>query len=107
MARTRAIARQRALYRAFLLLYPRSFRAESSEPMAQLFADRVREVGARAWLRTVPDLVQTASTERIEVVMNRLNPAARVLALAFIVIAAMVVAVGIGGGIVIVLALAV
>jgi hypothetical protein len=107
MARTRAIARQRALYRALLLLYPRSFRAEYAEPMAQLFADRFREVGARAWLRTVPDLVQTASTERIEVVMNRLNSATRVLALAFIVIAAMVVAIAIGGGVVIVLALAV
>lgn len=107
MASARAAARHRALYRALVGLYPRSFRDGYAGPMTQLFADRVRDVGARAWLRTVPDLVRTVPTERIEAVMSRLGPRGRVLALAFVVLGATVVSVGIGAGAVPIVAVAV
>ena len=102
-----APARHRALYRALLVLYPRSFRVDYGDPMAQLFADRVRDVGAKAWLRALPDLVRTVPVERIEAVMSRLGPGARVLALAFAVLGATAVSIGIGGGAVIPIAVAV
>ncbi len=102
-----APARHRALYRALLVLYPRSFRDDYADPMAQLFADRVRDVGAKAWLRALPDLVRTVPVERIEAVMSRLGPRARVLALAFVVLGATAVSIGIGGGAVIPIAVAV
>ncbi|HET7721830.1 MAG TPA: hypothetical protein VFK43_17810 [Acidimicrobiales bacterium] len=102
-----APARHQALYRALLVLYPRSFREGYADPMAQLFADRVRDVGAKAWLRTLPDLVRTVPVERIEAVMSRLGPGARVLALAFAMLGAAVVSFGIGGSAVPVIAVAV
>jgi hypothetical protein len=102
-----APARHRALYRALLVLYPRSFRVDYGDPMAQLFADRVRDVGAKAWLRALPDLVRTVPVERIEAVMSRLGPRASVLALAFAVLGATAVSIGIGGGAVIPIAVAV
>lgn len=92
------MARHQALYRALLLLYPRRFRRVYGEPMAQVFADCVRDRGARVWLHTVPDLVRTLPTERIEAVMARLSPGTRPVALAFVVFAAVVVAVGAGRG---------
>jgi hypothetical protein len=75
--------------------------------MAQVFADRVRDVGGRVWLLAVPDLLRTVPTQRIEAVMSRLGPGARVLALAFIVLGAAVVSVGVGTGFVPVIAVAV
>lgn len=107
MASTRAVARHQACYRALLALYPRSFRESYAEPMAQVFGDRLRDVGARAWLRTVPDLVRTVPTERIETAMTHLGSGARVVALAFVVLGAALVAMGRGGGVVPVVALAV
>lgn len=102
-----APARHRALYRALLVLYPRSFRVDYGDPMAQLFADRVRDVGAKAWLRALPDLARTVPIQRIEAVMSRLGPRARVLALAFAVLGATAVSIGIGGGAVLPIAVAV
>lgn len=96
-----------AIYRKLLVLYPRTFRDDYAQPMAQLFADRVRDVGAKAWLRAVPDLIRTFPVERIEAVMTRLGPGARVLALAFAVLGATVVAVGAGAGAVPLVAVAV
>ena len=107
MTSARSVRRHRALYRALLVLYPRSFREDYAEPMAQLFGDRLRDVGARAWLRTLPDLVRTVPTERIEATMARLRPGARVFALAFVVLGASVVAIGFGGGAVPIVAIAV
>lgn len=94
----RPVDRHQALYRALVTLYPRSFRMDYGEPMVQLFADRVRDVGAKAWLRAVPDLVRTVPVERIEAVMSRLGPGAGVLALAFAVLGATAVSIGIGAG---------
>lgn len=102
-----APARHQAIYRALVTLYPRSFRKGYADPMVQLFADRVRDVGAKAWLRAVPDLVRTVPVERIEAVMSRLGPGARVLALAFAVLGATVVSIGLGGGAVPIIAVAV
>lgn len=107
MARARPAARHRALYRALVRLYPRAFRMDYGEPMVQLFADRVRDVGAKAWLRALPDLARTVPVERIEVVMSRLGPGARVLALAFAVLGATAVSIGIGAGAVPIVAVAV
>jgi hypothetical protein len=107
MAGTRALSRHRTIYRALLVLYPRSFRAEYSEAMTQVFADRFRDVGPRVWLRTIPDLTRSVPTERIEATMKHLGPAARVLALLFVVLGAVFVGVGLGGGAVPVLAIAV
>jgi hypothetical protein len=97
------------LYRAALVLYPRSFRSSYREPMLQLFGDCVRDVGAKAWLRAAPDLVRTVPAQRIEAVMNRLHlsSGARVVALALIVLGAAVVGVGFGVGFVPVIAIAV
>jgi hypothetical protein len=109
VASPRSLARHRSLYRALLVLYPRSFRRSYAEPMVQLFGDRLRDVGPRAWLRTVPDLVRTIPVERTEAVMSRLrhSPAARVVALAVAVLGAALVSLGKGGGVVVVVALAV
>lgn len=107
MAARRSAGRQQALYRALLVLYPRSFREDYAEPMAQLFGDRLRDVGGRAWLRTLPDLIRTVPTERIEATMARLGPAGRVLALAFVVLGATAVAIGFGGGTAAIVAIAV
>ena len=102
-----APARHQALYRALVTLYPRSFRQGYADPMAQLFADRFRDVGAKAWLRALPDLVRTVPIQRIEAVMSRLGPGARVLALAFVVLGATAVSIGIGAGAVPIVAVAV
>jgi hypothetical protein len=109
VASPRSVARHRSLYRALLVLYPRSFRRSYAEPMVQLFGDRLRDVGARAWLRTVPDLVRSVPVERTEAVMSRLrhSPAARVVAVAVAVFGAVIVSLVIGGGVILVVALAV
>lgn len=107
MASTSSVARHRAFYRVLLALYPRSFRRSYSQPMIQLFSDHVRDVGARAWLRTAPDLVRTIPKERVETAMARLSTGARVVALAFVVLGACVVALGFGGGAVPIVAVAV
>jgi hypothetical protein len=85
------------VYRALLLLYPRSFRRSYREPMLQLFRDCVQDAGARVWLRTVPDLVRTVPALRLEAVMSGPRTAARLLALVLIVLGAVVVALGAGG----------
>jgi hypothetical protein len=91
------MVRHETIYRALVVLYPRSFRRDYAGPMTQLFADRVRDVGARAWLGALPDLIRTLPVERIEAVMSSLGPRARMLTLAFVVLAATAVAVGLGG----------
>ncbi len=107
MASARALARHRSAYRALLTLYPRTFRQGYGEAMAQVFGDDLHHVGAKAWLRTVPDLARTVPIERIDAVMSRLGPGARVAALAFVVLGAVVIAMGFGGGAVPIVALAV
>jgi hypothetical protein len=101
------VERQCSVYRALLRLYPPAFRRSYGDPMVQLFGDRLRDVGTRAWLRTLPDLVRTASIERTEATMNHLGPTARVLLLAFAVVAGTAAVMGAGGGVMPVVAVAV
>ena len=59
------------IYRRLLAVYPPAFRARYAEPMAQLFADQLRDVrvaGAgplRLWFRTVGDLFTSAASEHL------------------------------------------
>lgn len=92
--RTRSLT----LYRALLRLYPRSFREGYGEPMAQLFADRLRDVGSRAWLVAGPDLLHTVPTQRMEALMASLSPGARVGVIAVLVAGAVAASIGLGGG---------
>lgn len=55
-------------YRVLLFAYPRSFRREYGELMAQAFGDRLREKGAtRAWSLAVIDLVLSVPQQLMEV----------------------------------------
>jgi hypothetical protein len=85
------------IYRALLVLYPRSFRREYREPMLQLFGDCVRDRGAKVWLRTVPDLVRTIPVLRLEAVMSGGRPGNLVVVLALVVLGFAVIALGVGG----------
>jgi hypothetical protein len=75
--------------------------------MVQLFGDQLRDFGARAWFRMIFDLVRNVPAQRVVAAMISTSPAARVVALAVIVLVAAVASIGLGGGIVPVLALAV
>jgi hypothetical protein len=90
--------RHQSLYQALLALYPPSFRHDYGDAMQQLFGDRLRELGARAWLETVPDLVRTVPHQRREAVMASLGPGARVGMLTALVVGALVASIGFGGG---------
>jgi hypothetical protein len=94
----RSSGRHQSIYRALVALYPRSFREDYGEAMNQLFGDRLRELGARAWLETLPDLVRTVPHQRKEAVMARLGSGARVGVLAAIVVGAVAASIGLGGG---------
>ncbi|MGZ8563202.1 MAG: hypothetical protein ACXWWU_06250 [Candidatus Limnocylindria bacterium] len=62
------------IYRRLLRVYPASFRARYAEPMAQLFADQLRDarnagVAAgplRLWMRSVGDLFTSALSQHLE-----------------------------------------
>ena len=97
MATERSTTRQLRLYRAALVLYPRTFRREYREPMVQLFGDCARTSGAKVWLRAIPDLVRTIPSQRIEAVMAHLRPGARIAAIVFIVAGSTAVGIGFGG----------
>jgi len=86
------------LYRALLVAYPRVFRVAYGMAMVQLFRDCCRETqGGRAWialwLRTLADVVVTATQEHIAEGRKRMT--ARRGNLAFIGVA-LVLAVGVG-----------
>lgn len=85
------------IYRALLVLYPRSFRREYRDPMVQLFCDCLRDRGARVWLRTVPDVARSVPVLRLEAVMSARHSASRAVAIALVVLAGVVAALGAGG----------
>jgi hypothetical protein len=66
--------------------------------MNQLFGDRLRELGPRAWLEAVPDLARTLPHQRMEAVMASLSHGARVGVLTTLVAGAVVASIGLGGG---------
>jgi hypothetical protein len=86
------------MYRTLLVLYPRSFRRDYGAPMAQLFGDQLREVGGRAWMRAAPDLIRTAPIQRIEAIMKRISSGGRVVALGLLVLGGAAATIGMGGG---------
>ena len=90
-------ARHTATYRVVLHAYPRSFRRDYGDAMTQLFADRVRDVGAKAWLRVVPDLARSVPQQRIEAVMSNLSTGKRVVGIVAFVILLAVATFGLGG----------
>jgi hypothetical protein len=61
------------IYRRLLSVYPAAFRARYAEPMAQLFADQLRDAhqaatpagSLRLWARTVGDLFTSATSEHL------------------------------------------
>lgn len=66
--RIRSQGVQHGIYRALLLLYPRSFRREYGGLMAQVFSDRVRERGGlRTWFVVVVDLSLSVPQQILEV----------------------------------------
>lgn len=67
--------RQKRAYRALLVVYPFEYRRDYGEPMAQLFADRLRDEGGGprtvlVWVQMLVDLLKTAVTERLEITMR-------------------------------------
>ena len=59
-------------YGVLLRLYPREFREEYGEDMAQLLRDQLRDESAtRVWARTVLDVALTAPSIRLEAHMSR------------------------------------
>ena len=70
--KVRSLASQR-LYRVLLSVYPRSFRRDYGELMAQAFGDRLREKGApRTWGLVVTDLALSVPQQLMEVsLMNQ------------------------------------
>jgi hypothetical protein len=97
MTSPRSVTRHEALYRAVLVLYPRRFRAEYGDPMVQLFGDRLRDVGAGAWFRVIPDLIATVPNQRIEAVMDR-GSGTRVVIIGLGVLIGTLLTIGVGGG---------
>jgi hypothetical protein len=62
-------SRQQAVYRALLVLYPRSFRKEYGDDMVQAFGDLARDGGRRRgalWTRAFRDLLVSAPSVRWE-----------------------------------------
>lgn len=83
--------RSLSAYTALLRLYPRDFRAEYGNDMAQLFADQARdEPLPRVWIRSIADLAITLPTRHLETRMHRAPSTAVPLAFAFLSVAAMI-----------------
>ncbi|MGH2757732.1 MAG: hypothetical protein ACRDI3_08090 [Actinomycetota bacterium] len=57
----------RLVYRALLMLYPRSFRRDYRDLMTQAFCDRLKESGPRTWLLVIPDLFRSIPLQIMEV----------------------------------------
>ncbi|HOX55425.1 MAG TPA: hypothetical protein P5205_01190 [Candidatus Paceibacterota bacterium] len=76
---SKAIAFSAKLFQRLLAAYPKAYRREYGQPMAQLFHDQcrdswrtARELGlAWLWLRVLPDLVKTSVLEHISAFKER------------------------------------
>jgi hypothetical protein len=69
------MSRHKRAYQRMLIVYPPEHRRDFGEPMAQLFADRLRDEGGGArtallWAQTLVDLGRSAFTERLETTMR-------------------------------------
>jgi hypothetical protein len=80
-------------YRAAIRFYPRGFREQYGDDLAQLFANLVSDLGPRrAWSRTLLDLVITLPIHRLETIMG---PTRSIPALFLIIVA--LIAIGVTG----------
>lgn len=80
------------LYRRAMWLYPRSFREEYSEDMAQLLADQLRdEHRSRIWCRLALDLALTVPARRMEDHMNRSSSSAVTVGFGVVALAGLLV----------------
>jgi hypothetical protein len=81
-------------YDVLLRLYPREFREEYGEDMAQLHRNQLRDESAtRVWARTVLDVALTVPSTRLEAHMSRGAPASVIYiaaTVACVVVAALV-----------------
>ena len=67
------------VYRTLLAVYPSDHRLAYSDPMVQLFADRLRRDGGgfgtvEVWAHCLCDLAVSASKERMETIMTDNHP---------------------------------
>jgi hypothetical protein len=95
--RIRSQGVQHSIYRALLLLYPRSFRREYGGLMAQAFSDRVRERGGlRTWFVVVGDLSLSVPQQILEVSLmsQKWMPAALAAVGTALILASMIVGAG-------------
>lgn len=95
--RIRSQGVQNSIYRALLLLYPRSFRREYGGLMAQAFSDRVRERGGlRTWFVVVGDLSLSVPQQILEVSLmsQKWMPAALAAVGTALILASMIVGAG-------------
>lgn len=80
-------------YRAAIRLYPRGFREQYGDDLAQLFTNLVSDLGPRrAWSRTLVDLIITLPIHRLETIMS---PTRSIPALFVIIVA--LIAIGVTG----------
>jgi putative ABC transport system permease protein len=88
------------LYGRLLRLYPREFREEYGAEMARLYRDRARDEGAlRLWLALLADVLRTAPTQHLNVLMQDIRHAFRLYLRTPIVTvtALLTIALGVGG----------
>jgi len=87
-------------YGVLLRLYPRDFREEYGEDMAQLLRNQLRDESAtRVWARTVLDVALTAPSIRLEAHMSRGTSAPIVYGTAAAACLALAVVVGTSAGV--------
>jgi putative ABC transport system permease protein len=85
------------LYQLLLRFYPREFREEYGAEMACLYRDRARDEGAlRLWFALIADLLHTAPSEQLNVLMQDTRQAFRLLLRTPIVTATATITVALG-----------
>ena len=104
MSETRTLDER--VYRRLVRLFPRPFRHEYGDALAQFFRDDVRERGrARGWGRALSDLIVSVPVQHVEVTVRQRTPV-RTLAMLAVPVLAGLAAVGLGRFVVLVVPIA-